>query len=189
MPSSATESDTALDERLLATVERRKSPVTEDDLLRAARLSRDEKVAGAARLAALEARGLLVRTKNDRFTLPARLDLVAGRLHGNPAGFAFCVTDDPDDEDVYVPANGVRPAMHGDRVLVRVERFRRRGRTEGRVVKVLERATSRVVGVYHRGRTAGVVVPQEQRITTPIVVARAGSDLLKYRPYASLTLA
>jgi len=146
--------------------------VTEDDLLRAARLSRDEKAVGAARLGALEARGLVVRTKNDRFTLPARLDLVAGRLHGNPAGFAFCVTDDPDDEDVYVPASGVRPAMHGDRVLVRVERFRRRGRTEGRVVKVLTRATSSVVGVYHRGRTAGAVIPQEQRITTPIVVPR-----------------
>jgi ribonuclease R len=133
-------------------------------------VSRDERAASRERLAALERRGLLVRTKGDRLTLPARLDLFAGRLHANPAGFAFCVGDEPDDEDVYVPAIGVRPAMHGDRVLVRVERSRRRGRMEGRVVKVLERGTSRVVGVYRRGRRAGVVVPQEQRITTPIVV-------------------
>src|SRR5262245_63810897 len=98
--------------------------------------------------------------------------MVAGRVQGNPAGFAFCVTDDPGTEDVYLPAAGVRPAMHGDRVLVRVERFRRRGRAEGRVVKVLERGTGRIVGVFRRGRTAGVVVPQEQRITVPIVVPR-----------------
>jgi ribonuclease R len=156
-------------------VEGRKSPVASDDLMRAARLSRDERQRGEERLAALEARGALVRTKGDRFTLPARLDLVAGRLRGNPAGYAFCVTDDPDDEDVYVPASGVRPAMHGDRVLVRVERFRRRGRTEGRVVKVLERGTSRVIGVLRRGRTSAVLVPQEQRITVPIVVPR-GQD-------------
>src|SRR5262249_55434540 len=152
--------------------ERRRAPVATDDLLRAARCSREEKRAARERLAALEARGLVVRTRNDRFTLPARLDMVAGRVQGNPAGFAFCVTDDPRIEDVYLPAAGARPAMHGARVLVRVEHFRRRGRAEGRVVKVLERGTSRIVGVFRRGRTAGVVVPQEQRITVPIVVPR-----------------
>jgi ribonuclease R len=166
------EEDTGLDARLLAAVERRKGPVAADDLLRAARLSREERGDAHERLAALEARGLLVRTKGDRFTLPSRLDLAAGRLSVNPAGFAFCIPDDAEDEDVYVPAAAVRPAMHGDRVLVRVERFRRRGRTEGRIVKVLERGTSRLVGVFRAGRTAGVVVPQEQRITVPIVVPR-----------------
>src|SRR2546428_4854489 len=65
--------------------------------------------------------------------------------------------------------------MPGDRVLVRVERFRRRGRAEGRVARVLERGTSRVIGVLRRGRTSAVVVPQEQRITVPIVVPR-GAD-------------
>jgi len=164
------EEDTALDARLLAAVERRRTPVAADDLLRAARVARTERRSAEERLAALEGRGLLVRTKGDRYTVPARLDLVAGRVHGNPAGFAFCVTDDPEEEDVYLPASGVRPAMHGDRVLVRVEGFRRRGRAEGRVVKVLERGTQRVIGVYRRGRTGGVVVPQEQRITVPIVV-------------------
>jgi ribonuclease R len=116
-----------------------------------------------------------VRTKGDRYTVPARLDLHAGRLVGNAAGFAFCVSDDPEEDDVYVPAAGVRPAMHGDRVLVRVERGRRGGRSEGRVVRVLERGTTRVIGVLRRGRTAAVVVPQEQRITVPIVVPR-GAD-------------
>ena len=172
------EEESALDARILAAVERRKGPVAADDLLRATRISRDERRSGRARLDALEARGLLVRTKGDRLTLPVRLDLVPGRLQANPAGFAFCVPDDRDADDVYVPATAVRPAMHGDRVLVRVDRFRRRGRTEGRVVKVLERATERLVGVFRAGRTAGVVAPQEQRITVPIVVphgAEAGA--------------
>src|SRR5207249_1988000 len=174
--AAPSEEEAALEARLLAAVARRKAPVAAEDLLRAARLSTaDKRPSGEERLAALEARGALVRTKGDRFTLPARLDLVAGRLQSNPAGYAFCVTDDPDDEDVYLPASGVRPAMHGDRVLVRVERFQRRGRTEGRVVRVLERGTSRVIGVLRRGRTSAVVVPQEQRITVPIVVPR-GAD-------------
>jgi ribonuclease R len=153
-------------------VAHRRAPVATADLVRAARVSRDERARVAARLAALEAEGRLVRTKGDRFTVPERLDLRAGRLTVNPAGFAFCVGDDPDEDDVYVPAAGVRPAMHGDRVLVRIEGFRRRGRTEGRVTKVLQRGTTRVVGVLRHGQTASVVVPQEQRITVPIVVPR-----------------
>jgi len=91
----------------------------------------------------------------------------------HPAGFAFVARDDAAGDDVYVPASGVRPAMHGDRVLVRVDPAGPRGRAQGRVVKVLERGISRVVGVLRRGRTASVVVPQEQRLTVPIVVPRA----------------
>jgi len=106
----------------------------------------------------------------DRLAPAARVGLVAGRLVVNPAGFAHCVPDDAEAEDVYVPRTGVRPAMHGDRVLVRLEARGRRGQRQGRVVKVLTRATTRVVGVFRRGRTAGVVVPLEQRLALPIVV-------------------
>src|SRR5262249_56739032 len=69
-------------------------------------------------------------------------------------------------------AAAVRSAMHGERVLVRPEKSRRRGRSEGRVVKVLERGQRRIVGISRQGRTAAVIVPQEQRITVPILVAR-----------------
>jgi ribonuclease R len=142
--------------------------VAADDLLRQARIARDERAGAAARLAALEAQGLLVRTKGDRFALPSRLDLLAGRIQANPAGFGFLVPDDPDAEDVYLPAAGLRPAMHGDRVLARVDRFRRRGRTEGRVVKVLARGTEQLVGTLRRGRTATMLVPRDQRVIVPI---------------------
>jgi ribonuclease R len=156
-------------------VSRRRGPVAEADLLRAARLSRAERSRGVERLGALEAAGRLVRTRGDRWALPARLDLHAGRVVVNPAGFAFCVGDDPEADDVYVPASAVRPAMHGDRVLVEVRHRRGRGqRVEGRVVKVLARGTTRVVGVIRRGRTATIVVPQERRLTLPIHVAPGG---------------
>ena len=168
MPS---DDDSALEARLLAAAERRSGPFRSADLLRAARVDRSERSRARALLGELEERGLLVR-KGERLTLPDRLDLMPGRLTANPAGFAFVVPDDPERDDVYVPASGVRPAMHGDRVLVRVERRGRRERVQGRVVKVLSRGTSRVIGVLRRGRTAAVVVPQEQRITVPILVPK-----------------
>jgi ribonuclease R len=63
--------------------------------------------------------------------------------------------------------------MHGDRVLVQVDRSQRRGRTEGRVMKVLAHGTTRLVGILRRGKTTAVLVPQEQRITVPILVPPA----------------
>ncbi len=163
--------ESALAERLLATVARRGRPVAADDLLRAARVSRGERAEARAVLDVLEAAGRLVRTKGGRLALPEALDLVAGRLEVKPSGFAFCVPDEPQAEDVYVPASRVRPGLHGDRVLVQVERGRR-GRTEGRVARVLSRATKRVVGALRQGRTAAVLVPQDPRLTVRIVVPR-----------------
>jgi ribonuclease R len=133
-------------------------------------VSRSDRAAATARLAALEASGRIVRNRADRLVLPEALGLVAGRLEVNPGGFAFCRPDDPDAEDVYVPARGVGAAMHGDRVLVEPGAFRRGPRSGGRVVRVLARAVTQVVGVFRPGRTTAVVVPQEQRLTTPIVV-------------------
>jgi ribonuclease R len=173
--TTPTDADAALDARLLAALGRRAKPVVTADLLRAARVSREERTRTGERLAALEAEGRLVRVRGDRIALPAMLGLVAGRIECNPAGYAFCRPDAVEDRDIYVPAAGVRPAMHGDRVLVRVERFSRRGRNEGRVTKVLARGVTELVGVVRRGRTTAVLVPREPRITTPILVPR-GAD-------------
>jgi ribonuclease R len=169
------EEDADLAARLLAAVERRSAPVALSDLLRAARIGRAERAPATSCLAALERRGLVVRTKGDRLTLPARLDLRAGRLEVNRAGFAFVIGDDPGEEDVYVRGSALRPAMHGDRVLVRVERARARGRPEGRVVQVLERGTRELLGVFRQGRTVAMIVPHDQRITVPVRVVRGGA--------------
>ncbi|TMA40242.1 MAG: hypothetical protein E6J79_00635, partial [Deltaproteobacteria bacterium] len=106
----------ALDARLLAALERRARPTALSELLRAARIERGLRNEAAERVSALEATGRLVRTRGDRYALPARLHLVGGRLTVHRDGFAFCVPDDPEESDVYVPARAVRPAMHGDRV-------------------------------------------------------------------------
>lgn len=170
-PAAAGDDDTALAERLLAAAARRGRPVMPADLLRAARVSRAERDRADTALEALEADGRLVRTKNGRLAPPEALGLVAGRLDVTPSGFAFCIPDDSAGKDVYVRASHVRPALHGDRVLVALES--RRGRTEGRVVRVLRRGTTRIVGVLRRGRTAAVLVPQDPRVTVPIVVPAA----------------
>ncbi len=167
-----TTDDEALDARLIATMRRRPGAVGASDLLRAARVSPDERQRALDRLDALEAAGRIVR-KGNRLLLASKAGLIAGRIDVHPSGYAFVRPDDPDAEDVYVPERATRPAMHGDRVLVELERGRQRGRVQGRVQRVLEHGVHEVVGVYHAGRTTGVVIPQEPRITVTLVAPNA----------------
>src|SRR5262249_22173811 len=90
----------ALDARLVAALTRRRRPVTQVALLRAARVGRPEHAAAVARLAAMESDGRALRLPGDRWALPGQAGLVAGRVVANPGGFGFLVPDDPAADDV-----------------------------------------------------------------------------------------
>jgi ribonuclease R len=114
--------------------------------------------------------GELVKIHGARVGLPARMNLVVGRLTANPAGFGFVVPDKPAgaprtrEGDLYVSAVNMKEALHGDRVVARVERHTAKG-AEGRIIRVLERAQQRIVGRYEAdGRFGGNVIPFDKRV-------------------------
>ena len=81
--------------------------------------------------------GQLVQTRGNRYGLPDRMNLVVGRITTNPRGFGFVVPDRPLEEvagDIYVAGSNLNQAMHGDRVVARIERITDRG-AEGRIVR------------------------------------------------------
>jgi ribonuclease R len=153
--------------------ERVTHPTTARELARLLRVPRDERVAFKRDLKRLVVSGQLVQVRGNRFVLPDTDNLVAGRLQTNPGGFGFVVPDDGeprDGEDIYIAAANLSEAMHGDRVLVRVERQTPRG-LEGRIVRIIERAHDTVVGRFESD-AAGLayVVPFDRRITADIHV-------------------
>ncbi len=153
-------------------------PVSVRDLAR--RLSLDS----AARreltptLRRLIADGVLVKIRGAHVGLPDRMNLVVGRLSCRPSGHGFVVpeTRREGQADLYVAAANIREALHGDRVVARVERhtanpLARPGRLpgargmEGRIIRILERANQRIVGRYEvDGRFGGHVVPFDRRV-------------------------
>ena len=69
-------------------------------------------------------------------------DLVSGRIVAHRDGYGFLVPDKPMPKvegDLFIGRDNLNDAMHGDRVLARIERRRADGRAEGRVVEILER--------------------------------------------------
>ncbi|MFD2370916.1 ribonuclease R [Brevibacillus sp. GCM10020057] len=123
-------------------------------------------------LNALEARGEVIRTRANRYGVPEKMNLVRGRLHSHPKGFGFVIPETPDMEDVYVHANDMNGALHGDTVLVRAEKEAGGNRLEGRIIRVVERGIQQVVGTFKDETHYAFVIPDEKRIGKDIFIPK-----------------
>ncbi len=129
----------------------------------------DDKLALSRRLDAMERDGQLVRNRRGGYGLVDKMDLIRGRIVGHPDGFGFLIRDEGGD-DVFLSAREMRCALHGDRALVRLRGHDRRGRPEGAIVEVFERANHRVVGRYFCEAGVGFVVPDNKRIAQDVLI-------------------
>lgn len=118
----------------------------------------------------LEAQGVLYRIKKQRYAVPEKINLVVGRLATIRSGAGFVAPESDGAEDLYIPAPSLGSAMHGDRVVARVEGRRRGQRPEGRIVRVLERAREQIVGIYHPTKNFGFVKPEHRKLTRDFFV-------------------
>ncbi|MBI3605597.1 MAG: ribonuclease R [Nitrospirae bacterium] len=92
---------------------------------------------------------------------------LAGKLQTHHDGYGFVLSVVPGEPDVYVPRTGMSDAMHGDQVLTRITGFRR-GKPEGRIIKVLQRSHKQVVGKYTQISGVGWVVPNDRKMTRDV---------------------
>ena len=121
------------------------------------------------RLAAMERQAQLMRNRKGSYIVPEQASLIAGRIEGHADGYGFLVPDDGGD-DLFLDAKQMSRVLHRDRALVRVTGLDRKGRREGAIVEVLERANSRVVGRVLIEHGITVVVPENRRINQDILV-------------------
>ena len=122
----------------------------------------------------LERSGEIARIRKNRYILPAEADLVTGTLSIHQAGYGFLITEKPGEPDIFVAAENTGTAMHSDRVVVRITRdpayARAKGRREGRVIRILERAHDTIVGTLQHSRNFYYVVPDDPRIVHDVYV-------------------
>jgi ribonuclease R len=131
--------------------------------------SADSREILSRRLRAMERDGQVVKNRRNAYGLPAKMDLVAGRVSAHADGYGFVMPDDG-DSDLYLSPRQMRGVLHGDRVLASVIGVDTRGRREGAVAEVLERAHERVVGRFVEESGVALVVPDDPRINQDILV-------------------
>ncbi|MBI0577643.1 ribonuclease R [Neobacillus cucumis] len=126
-------------------------------------------------LVQMEEKGLVVRTRSNRYGLPEKMNLIRGKLTGHAKGFAFVIPDEPGMDDIFIPPNETNTAMHGDTVLARVSSESTGQRREGSIIRIIERGIQRMVGTYVESKSFGFVIPDDKKFASDIFIPKAAS--------------
>src|SRR3954470_11116710 len=129
--------------------ERVHHPAGMRELLQVLKVPREERTTFKRHVKSLVSSGELIQIRGHRFGLPEKMDLYVGRLQTHPAGYGFVTPERPLESgsgDIYIAGPHLNEAMHGDRVVVRIERVKEGGRVEGRIIRILERRNASIVG-------------------------------------------
>src|SRR3990172_11977120 len=139
------------------------------EILRRAGFAREDLQRVVDSLRELCREGRLVRLKKNHYGLPDAQHLVIGRVQAHPDGYGFLIPQNRGAEDVYLNRREMRRVMHGDQIMVRLDR-KQRGGTEAHIVQVMERAQKRLLGTYDEFDGRGYLVPMDPRIGAAIAL-------------------
>jgi len=129
---------------------------------------RDEKQELREVLEALIVEGKLALDEKGRYSA-AEANMKTGTFSGTMRGFGFVIVEG-EDNDIFVPENATNGAMHNDIVMVNVKEEKTGKRSEGEVVRVLERANSTIVGTFQKSKNFGFVIADNQKIGKDIFI-------------------
>ncbi|NLX19280.1 MAG: ribonuclease R [Desulfobulbus sp.] len=120
-----------------------------------------------------------VLKKGKLFTAARVPEQLKGTLDLTGKGFGF-VTPEGEEvkggKDIYIAPHNLNAAGPGDTVVIAVTGTTSRGRREGRVLKVLHRAVTKVCGVYNLTPAGGQVLPDDGRLPYSLFIP-GGEDL------------
>src|SRR4051812_28793092 len=161
------------DQLLTAIRDRIDHPATARELLQRLKIPREQRATVKRLLNGLVEAGHLIQTRGNRFGLPDRMNLVTGRVQTHPRGFGFVIPDRPLEGisgDIFIAGANLNQAMHGDRVMARIESTGQ-DRAEGRIVRILERGSSSIVGRFEKDESGmGFLVPFDRRMITDVMI-------------------
>ena len=169
---------------MLQILEEHGVPVNEKALQSLLEITEEENEIFSRRVSAMLREGQIMRNRKGDICVVDKLDLIKGRIQGHADGFGFLVPDDH-SPDLFLSAKEMHKALHGDRVMVREIGVDRRGRREGTIVEVLERAVTQLVGRLHADHGILFVEAENRRISQDILIppvesmnARAGQVVM-----------
>src|SRR5208283_1793055 len=119
-------------------------------------------------LRALVGEGTVVRTRKGLYGPAEEMSLATGYFEAHRDGYGFVISEQPGERDIFIPARAALGAMNNDRVMARIEQRHRR---EGRIIRVVERSSSRVAGTFESGKTASYVIPKSKSVQFDLYVA------------------
>ncbi|HFC8897075.1 TPA: ribonuclease R [Neisseria meningitidis] len=168
-------------EWIIELLERKGVPSKIESLARELSITEDEYVFFERRLKAMARDGQVLINRRGAVCAADKLDLVKCRVEAHKDGFGFAVPLTPaKDGDFVLYERQMRGIMHGDIVTVRPAGMDRRGRREGTVLDIVERAQSKVVGRFYMDRGVAILEPEDKRLNQSIVLEPDG--VARFKP-------
>lgn len=151
-------------------------PMLKEELAVAFKIDRKDQREFFKSLESMEKEGIILKARNERYGLLNNEYMALGVLEGNEKGFGFVISKDRPGEDVFISAENMNGAMHGDKVVVNILKRREASRKqEGEIIRILERANETVIGTYEGNGNFGFVIPDNHKLSYDIFIPKAGS--------------
>src|SRR3990172_1532435 len=142
-------------------------PLSFKEIIQLMDLSRPEARSLKRVLRELVQQGDIVLTRKGLYGPAEEMSLLTGHFEGHRDGYGFVILEKPGERDLFIPPRGASGAMNGDRVIVRVENWKRR---EGKILRVLERVFTRIVGKIDITKTATFIRPKNKAVPFDLYV-------------------
>jgi ribonuclease R len=156
-------------EQILDSMKEEDRPLLLREILRHLGLQKEQRQKVRDCLRDLADEGKVVRIRGNRYGLPSKMNLIVGRVKTHPDGYGFVIPEAEGEEDVFISPRNLKEAMHGDRVVARVESIRKKGK-EGSVIRILERKTHKIVGKFMRAKNYCYIIPEDDRILQEVFI-------------------
>ena len=163
-------------------------PMMVRELMRLLKLKSEDRHELKRTLNELVMSGDIVKTRGNRYGLPEKMDLETGRFQAHPAGYGFVIPEKKGRSDIYISARSRLDAMDGDTVVVRVTppvgKKKVAGKREGTIIRILERAHTKIVGTYElpepRSGDHGFITSSDPKITQDLMVSSENAGSAKH---------
>ncbi|MDK2563667.1 ribonuclease R [Romboutsia sedimentorum] len=121
----------------------------------------------------LEENSTICKTKKGKLISPKEMGYFVGKFVSHRKGFGFVESDEEYTQDLFIPSSEINGAMHNDRVMAEIitpatdER-----RAEGKIIKIVQREVTHIVGVFQPNRNFGFVIPDDKKFNKDIYIPK-----------------
>jgi ribonuclease R len=153
--------------------ERVTKPVSFREIVYSLKLPLSERRSLKRLLREMSSDGYIVRTRKGLYGLAEEMSLITGYFEAHKEGYGFVVPEEPGKRDVFIPSRATLGAMNNDRVVARIENPARMG---GRIIRILERVHTRLIGTFEVSRVGFYVRPKNRSVSFDLHIASRDRD-------------
>ena len=145
-------------------------PINKKELLEVLEINDDEIPIIEKRLRAMARQGQILINRKNVICISDKLNLIAGKISGHPDGFGFLIPEDKTQKDIFLTPREMSQVFNNDRVMVQVTGQDRKGKMEGKIVEILERVNTVLVGRIVQSQGVTIVAAEDKRICQDILI-------------------